>query len=54
MVTPPSSVNISGPEGGPFSPSSIQYRLSASTGTIKFAIAAPFWLTAAPRIGTTS
>src|SRR5215467_9249646 len=51
-VTPPSSVNISGPEGGPFSPSSIQYRLSASTGTIKFAITAPFWLTAAPRIGT--
>jgi len=39
-VTPSSSVNISGPQGGPFSPSSIQYRLSASTGTIKFAIAA--------------
>src|SRR5262245_54356708 len=43
-VTPSSSVNISGPQGGPFSPWSIQYRLSASTGTIKFAIAAPFWL----------
>jgi len=51
-VTPSSSVNISGPEGGPFSPSSIQYRLSASTGTIKFAIAAPFWLKADPRVGT--
>src|SRR5262249_42281067 len=51
-VTPPSSVNISGPEGGPFSPSSIQYRLSASTGTIKFAITVPFWLRADPRIGT--
>src|SRR5262244_431638 len=51
-VTPSSSVNISGPEGGPFSPWSIQYRLSASTGTIKFAIAAPFWLRADPRVGT--
>jgi len=35
-VTPSSSVNISGPEGGPFAPWSIQYRLSAS-GMIKFA-----------------
>ena len=52
MVTPPSSVNISGPEGGPFSPGSIQYRLSASTGTIRFAIMAPFWLTADRRLGT--
>jgi hypothetical protein len=51
-VTPSSPVNISGPEGGPFSPSSIQYRLSASTGAIRFAITAPFWLTANPRLGT--
>src|SRR5215831_19343173 len=51
-VTPSSPVNVSGPEGGPFSPSSIQYRLSASTGTIKFAISVPFWLRADPRIGT--
>ena len=51
-VTPPSSVNISGSEGGPFSPGSIQYHLSASTGTIKFAIAAPFWLRADRRVGT--
>jgi hypothetical protein len=51
-VTPSSPVNVSGPEGGPFSPSSIQYRLSASMGTIRFAITAPFWLTADPRIGT--
>ena len=51
-VTPSSPVNISGPQGGPFSPSSVQYRLSASTGTIKFAIAVPFWLTADPRTGT--
>jgi hypothetical protein len=51
-VTPSSPVNVSGPEGGPFSPSSIQYRLSASTGTIRFAITVPFWLRADPRIGT--
>src|SRR5215831_19141921 len=51
-VTPSSSVNISGPQGGQFSPLSIQYRLSAPTGTIKFAIAAPFWLRADPRTGT--
>jgi hypothetical protein len=51
-VTPSSSVNMSGPQGGPFSPSSVQYHLNASTGTIKFAIAAPFWLTADPRAGT--
>src|SRR5262249_43120159 len=50
-VTPSSSVNISGPQGGPFSPGSIQYRLSASTGTLKFAITAPVWLTADPRVG---
>jgi hypothetical protein len=35
-------------------PWSIQYRLSASTGTIKFAIAAPFWLRTPPRAGTIS
>jgi hypothetical protein len=51
-VTPFSSVNISGPQGGPFSPPSMQYHLNASTGTIKFAVAAPFWLTADPRSGT--
>jgi hypothetical protein len=42
-VTPSSAVNISGPQGGPFSPWPIQYRLSASAGMIKFAIATPFW-----------
>jgi hypothetical protein len=51
-VTPSSPINISGAQGGPFSPSSFQYHLSASTGTIRFAIAVPFWLTADPRAGT--
>jgi hypothetical protein len=51
-VTPSSLIDISGPQGGPFSAPSVQYHLSASTGTIKFAIAPPFWLTADPRAGT--
>jgi hypothetical protein len=51
-VTPSSPLNISGSEGGPFSPSSIQYHLGASTGAIRFAVVAPFWLTAHPRVGT--
>jgi hypothetical protein len=51
-VTPSSAIDISGPQGGPFSPASFQYHLSASTGTIKFAISPPFWLTANPRVGT--
>jgi hypothetical protein len=51
-VTPSSPVNISGAQGGPFSPSSFQYHLSASTGTIRFAITPPFWITADPRLGT--
>jgi hypothetical protein len=51
-VTPSSPIDISGPQGGPFSRASFQYHLSASTGTIKFAISPPFWLTADPRVGT--
>src|SRR3984893_4017246 len=51
-VTPTSPINISGAQGGPFSPPSIQYHLTASTGTIKFAITPPFWLTADPRAGS--
>ena len=53
-VTPSSPIAISGPQGGPFSPPSVQYHLSASTGTIRFAIAVPFWLTADPRVGNVS
>jgi hypothetical protein len=51
-VTPSSPINISGAQGGPFSPPSIQYHLSASAGTIKFAVTPPFWLTADRRVGT--
>ena len=51
-VSPSSPINISGPQGGPFSPSTTQYQFTASTGTIRFAITPPFWLTADPRVGT--
>src|SRR5262245_53108333 len=52
MVTPSSPIDIFGPQGGTFSPTSFQYHLSASIGTIKFAISPPFGLTADPRAGT--
>jgi hypothetical protein len=51
-VTPGSPINISGRQGGPFSPSSFQYRLSASIATIRFTVTPPFWITADPRVGT--
>jgi hypothetical protein len=51
-VTPSSPVNIFGTHGGPFSPSSFEYRVSASTGTIRFTVTPPFWITADPRVGT--
>ena len=50
-VTPPSSVTFSGPQGGPFSPSLIEYRISASTGTVSYSIRTPSWLTASPTHG---
>src|SRR5262249_25260648 len=52
IVTPLTGLVLSGPRGGPFSPTSFQYRVSASTGMIRYAITPPFWLTAEPRGGT--
>jgi hypothetical protein len=52
VVTPSTGIGSSGEQGGPFSPWSFQYRVSASSGTIRYAIVAPFWLTANPRLGT--
>ena len=52
-VTPPSSVTFSGPQGGPFSPSFIEYRISASTGTVSYSIRTPSWLTASSTHGVT-
>jgi hypothetical protein len=53
IVTPPSSVTFSGPQGGPFSPSHFEFRVSASTGTVRYSIRTPSWLTASSTFGTT-
>jgi hypothetical protein len=52
VVTPSTGIASSGEQGGPFSHRSFQYRVSASSGTIRYAIVPPFWLPANPRFGT--
>jgi hypothetical protein len=53
IVTPSTSIAFSGPQGGPFSPALIEYRISASTGTVTYSIRTPSWLTASSTSGTT-
>src|SRR3984893_1388895 len=53
IVTPPTNLAFSGPQGGPFSPSVIEYRVSASMGTVNYSIRTPSWLTASPTFGAT-
>jgi len=53
IVTPSTSIAFSGPPGGPFSPSLIEYRVSASTGTVSYSIRTPSWLTARSTAGAT-
>ena len=53
IITPSSSIEFSGPQGGPFSPSSFEYRISASSGTISYSIRTPSWLTANSTSGST-
>ena len=53
IVTPSSSIEFSGPQGGPFSPSNIEYRISASSSTLGYSIRTPAWLTASSNSGTT-
>jgi len=53
VIVPSAGMQASGPQRGPFSPASAQYLVRATSGTIRFAIAPPFWLTADPRLGTT-
>jgi hypothetical protein len=53
IVTSSQSIAFSGPPGGPFSPSLIEYRLSASTGTVSYSIRTPSWLTASSTVGVT-
>jgi hypothetical protein len=53
IMTPSISIAFSGPQGGPFSPSVIEYRVSASVGTVNYSISTPSWLTASPKSGMT-
>src|SRR5215510_3877336 len=53
IVTPSTSIAFSGPRGGPFAPSLVEYRVSASTGTVNYSIRTPSWLTASSISGTT-
>jgi hypothetical protein len=52
LVVVPISLMASGQKGGPFSPPSFQYRLSATTGTVDYSIETPSWVTANPSNGT--
>jgi len=45
VVTPQTAMQMSGPQGGPFSPASFQYQVSASIGTVRYYIITPSWLT---------
>ena len=52
-VTPTTDIVASGVHGGTFSPSSFRYQLSASMGSLTYAITnVPSWLTASPTSGT--
>jgi Divergent InlB B-repeat domain len=52
LVTPTTSIVASGTHGGPFSPSSFQYELSATYGSVNYSITPPTWLTASSTSGT--
>jgi hypothetical protein len=46
QVTPAANILAAGNQGGPFSPSSFQYQLSATGGSINYSISGvPNWLT---------
>jgi hypothetical protein len=52
QVTPATGDTASGTHGGPFSPSSFNYALSATGGSVKYSITTPSWLTASSASGT--
>jgi hypothetical protein len=55
QVSPSTDIAGSGPQGGPFSPSSFSYTLSASNGSVNYSISGiPSWLTASSTSGTAS
>jgi hypothetical protein len=51
-VSPYTSSAASGTQGGPFSPSSFSYTLSATSGSMNYWIDVPAWLTASSTSGT--
>ena len=53
IVTPASSMAFSGPRGGPFSPARFEFRVSSTTGIVKYSVRTPSWLTASSTFGTT-
>jgi probable HAF family extracellular repeat protein len=53
QVTPSSNIIASGSPGGPFTPGSFLYQLSASSGTVGYSISGvPSWLTASSTSGS--
>jgi hypothetical protein len=53
QVTGPASIFASGTQGGPFSPSSFNYTVAASSGSLGYSVSGvPNWLTASPTSGT--
>ncbi len=55
QVAPPANIAASGPQGGPFSPASFAYTLSATSESAAYAISGvPSWLTASATSGTAS
>jgi subtilase family serine protease len=53
QVTPATGITASGQQGGPFSPTSFSYSLSATGGSLKYSITnLPSWLTVSPASGT--
>ncbi|MEA2977325.1 MAG: hypothetical protein QOF19_2845, partial [Alphaproteobacteria bacterium] len=53
VVSPASDIAVSGPQGGPFGPSSFQYQLSATAGSLNYSITGiPSWLSASSTSGT--
>ena len=52
VVRPLGGMEVPGMQGGPFSPAAFQYRVSASSGSVRYAIITPAWLTASSRFDT--
>lgn len=52
LIVVPVSVVATGPQGGPFSPPSFQYRVRSTTGEVNYSISAPSWVTVNAETGT--